>query len=161
MCETREIVLKAIKKFDELDNHLLVHNLSERCIAARLAMHMQQEFGATYSVDVEYNRHGMAVKKLLLDEQYKDSEDDNGNSIAVPDIIVHERGERGLNILILELKKTTNTKHRGQRDKARVEAFIQQLGYKHGGLIECETRPGHELSIKIISWIDKESQTCV
>lgn len=153
----REKVLRAIEKFEASDKYLLEKNLSERCIAARLALYMQQDFADDYKVDVEYNRHGMAVKRLLLDERYRDSEDENGNSIAVPDIIVHKRGEDGPNLLILELKKTTtNTKNRGLRDKARVEAFIEQIGYEQGGLIECQTRSGQDPSITIVNWMGAE-----
>ena len=41
----------------------------------------------------------------------------------VPDVIVHRRGHDGPNILVLELKKTTNPERRGTRDRERVRAF--------------------------------------
>jgi hypothetical protein len=32
----------------------------------------------------------------------------NGESLAVPDVIVHRRGHDGPNVLVLEMKKTSN-----------------------------------------------------
>lgn len=44
------------------DGYLLENNLSERCIAARLAMHLQEQF-SDHKVDVEYNRQGRVLHR--------------------------------------------------------------------------------------------------
>src|SRR4051812_22600469 len=95
---------RALARFTEREAYLLENNLSERCIASRLAMHLQEQF-PDHKVDVEYNRQGRAPKRLGLPEECADSINDNGEALAVPDVIVHRRGEEGPNVLVLELKK--------------------------------------------------------
>jgi hypothetical protein len=90
---------------------LLENDLSERCIASRLAMYLQAEF-LDYSVDVEYNRHGYIPKKLGLPDECANYWDELGRAFVVPDIIVHRRGSDGPNILVFEVKKTTNRNSR-------------------------------------------------
>jgi hypothetical protein len=92
------------------DRHLFENNLGERCIASRLAMHLQNAF-PEHSVDAEYNRAGDIPKKLGLPPECANSQDDDGQSLAVPDVIVHRRGPEGPNLLVLEVKKPrTGTK---------------------------------------------------
>ena len=57
-----------------------------------------------------------------------------------------------LNILVLELKKTTN-RAPCNRDRARVRPLRGQMRYRFGELIECETREGHEPGIVIAEWL--------
>ena len=132
------------------DRHLLENDLSERCIASRLAMYLQTEF-PEHSVDVEYNRDGDIPKKLGLPDNCANYWDQDGKAFVVPDVIVHRRGREGPNILVLELKKTTNRSSR-ECDFQRVQAFQAQLGYSFGVLIECETREGREPGIAISAW---------
>jgi len=58
---------RALRRLAEEDGYLLENNLSERCLAARLAIHLQSEF-PLHKVDVEYNRKGRAPKRLGLPE---------------------------------------------------------------------------------------------
>ena len=58
--EYREVerrLAEALRAFWDADRYLLEHNLSERCIAGRVAFHLQHSF-PEYQVDVEYNRAG-------------------------------------------------------------------------------------------------------
>lgn len=73
-------------------------NLGERCIAARLAFHLQRVF-PEYHVDVEYNRTGDTPKRLDVPARCANSLDDEGRALVVPDIIVHLRGPDGPNLL--------------------------------------------------------------
>jgi hypothetical protein len=66
--EAREQLQKAIEKLVAADAHLLENDLSERCIASRLAMYLQGEF-PELSVDVEYNRIGAHPKTMELPEE--------------------------------------------------------------------------------------------
>ena len=59
-----------------------------------------------YSVDIEYNRKGLGVDP-------KDIEMPGANGVSTtskvfPDIIVHERGTNVRNLLVVEVKKSTN-----------------------------------------------------
>ena len=135
------------------DRELLVGNLSERCIAARLAMYLQHAF-ADFEVDVEYNRDGHHPKRLGISEDCANSRDADGNALVVPDIIVHRRGPKGPNVLVIELKKTTNPIGTGC-DQERLLAFRRTFKYQFGALVECETRAGSEPAMTLLEWIDE------
>jgi hypothetical protein len=140
----------ALRRVTDCDRYLLEFDLSERCIASRLALYLQNEF-PEHTVDVEYNRDGAIPKRLGLPEECANHRNPDGEALAVPDVIVHRRGPEGPNILVLELKKTTNRDLR-DCDRARVYALREQLGYSFGALIECETRQGHAPAVNISEW---------
>lgn len=71
--------------------------------------------------------------------------------MVVPDVIVH-RGANGPNLLVLELKKTTNRKGSGC-DGQRVRAFRSELHYRYGALIVCETRRGRDPGVSVLEWL--------
>jgi hypothetical protein len=54
---------RALRRLLEDDRHLLENDLSERCIAARLAMYLHEGF-PEHDVDVEYNRVGDIAKRF-------------------------------------------------------------------------------------------------
>lgn len=149
--EVARRVDEALQAFRQNDGYLLEHNLSERCIAARVALHLQRCF-PDYSVDVEYNRAGDMPKRLDLPEDCANSFDDDGRALVVPDIIVHRRGPAGPNLLGIEIKKAGDP--RGfDCDRNRIVALKKRLGYEHGALVECETRTGRQPSIAVSEWI--------
>jgi len=149
--EIKERVQAAIDQLKKSDIYLLENNLNERCIASRLAMYLQNAF-TEFSVDVEYNRKGVNPKAVGLPEECGNRRDDEGHVLVVPDIIVHSRGEKGPNILALELKKSTNRESR-DCDSKRIHAFREQLGYICAATIECETRENHEPRAAIVEWL--------
>ena len=104
--EVRERLERALRRLGEDDRYLLENDLSERCIAARLAMYLREEF-EQYDVDVEYNREGDVAKRLrgLPDECYRRRNRHVEAPVAVPDIIVHHRGFDGPNLLVIEMKR--------------------------------------------------------
>lgn len=136
--------------FAREDRHLLEHDLSERCIAARVALHLQHLF-PEYCVDVEYNRAGETPKRLNLPDHCANYFDDQGRALVVPDVIVHRRGATGPNLLALEVKKTSNPEG-PECDCERIRALRAQLGYRYGALLECETRTGYEPRIQVREW---------
>jgi hypothetical protein len=142
----------ALERFRAEDRYLLEHNLSERCIAARIGMYLQERLRPHgLHVDVEYNRAGMEPKRLGVPEHCAKDIDEDGRALVVPDIIVHRRGA-GPNVLVVEVKKLGNREGPGC-DRERIRALRHELGYIHGALIECEARPGHEPLIRILEWI--------
>ncbi|HQZ40607.1 MAG TPA: hypothetical protein PLH72_16375 [Vicinamibacterales bacterium] len=70
----------------------------------------------------------------------------------MPDVIVHRRGGAGPNLLVIELKKTTNPAQLNC-DRVRVAAFRTQLGYSFGALVECETRRGAQPGVRLAEWV--------
>jgi len=149
--EVRKRLEAALVQLEEEDSYLFENNLSERCIASRLAMYLQDAF-PRWSVDVEYNRKGVRPKTLGLPRECANYRTRNGEPLVLPDIIVHRRREEGPNILALELKKTTNRVSR-ECDHMRIYAFREQLNYGSAALIECETRPRRKPSAVIAEWL--------
>lgn len=141
---------KALRQLDEHDRHLLENDLSERCIASRLALHLQAEF-PDHHVDVEYNRADDIAKRVPVSRGCDRRQNRESDPLAVPDLIVHRRGPTGPNVLVLELKKTTNPESRAC-DLERVQKFRRYLNYDFGALIECETRRGHAPKSKVTNW---------
>jgi hypothetical protein len=135
---------RALREVEENDRYLLEFDLSERSIVSRVALYLQNEF-PDFNVDVEYNRDGATPKRLGLPQGYANF-NENGQVLVVPDVIVHRRGHDGPNILVLEVKKTTNAEPRDY-DRERVRALRTQLRYEFGAQIECETRRGHQPAI--------------
>ena len=144
---------EALRNLEDADKYLLTNNLGERCIASRLAIYLQERF-PNYSVDAEYNRQGSSPKRLGLPEECANYRDDTGEALVVPDIIVHRRGPEGPNVLVIEVKKTTNPDLRGC-DRQRVRAFRSQLGYFFGALVLCETRPRHQPAANLTEWFQE------
>ena len=86
--EVRKRLHDALNQVMKRDLYLLKHDISERCIASRLAMYLQKSF-PKYSVDVEYNRAGASPKRLGLSEECANYRNSNGEALVVPDVIIH------------------------------------------------------------------------
>ena len=150
--EAKNYLERAIARLEHADCHLLVVNVSERCIAARLAMYLREYF-VDYDVDVEYNRHGPDVKQLheVVQDCPRDR-DDEGQSV-LPDVVVHRRGGDDSNLLVIEMKKSSN-QSRMDSDRKRIRAFCKELGYNVGALVVCKT--GHRPAISV-DWVRVKS----
>lgn len=102
-------VFDALQKVQSQDELLLKLNASERAVAHRLAVYLEEMF-LGYSVDCEYNLQDMGDIKNL-------SYTKNG---IYTDIIVHHRGNNDDNLLHIEMKKTSNRAGL-QGDKKRLQ----------------------------------------
>lgn len=147
---------KSLKRLLKEDFFLLEYDAHERSITHKLAEYLQDEFEG-WTVDCEYNRRGHRLVKKLhnWEKDYKEElEKDKLNEKNVfPDIIVHKRGKRQ-NLLVIEVKKSTNG-DKGDSDKAKLNAFIDELGYKHGVFINFEI--GTDYGIKELEWFPKRN----
>jgi hypothetical protein len=79
----------ALRMVAETDRHPLEFDLSERCLASRVALYLQNEF-PEFNVDVEYNRDGANPKRLGLPEGCANF-NERGEALVVPDVVVHRR----------------------------------------------------------------------
>ena len=151
--DVRERLERALRRLGDDDHYLLENDLSERCIAARLAMYLREEF-EQHDVDVEYNRAGDVEKRLrdLPEEGRRRRNRRTEAPVAVPDIIVHHRGLDGPNLLVIEMKKTSNPAGM-DFDRLRLAAFREQLGYSFGALVECDTASPNEPTIRVSDWL--------
>ena len=135
--EVKAYLMQATARVTHEDRHLLMVDVSERCIAARLAMYLREYF-TDYDVDVEYNRHGDDTKKLhALVDSFRCPRDRDEGRTVLPDVIVHRRGDDKSNLLIIEMKKSGNQSGL-EWDVRRIQAFRAELGYKLGALVVCE-----------------------
>ncbi len=133
----------ALSTLWQKDKYLLENDSSERGIAARLAMYLQEHFiEYEYDVDAEYNRQqgDPPEKRLrLLPKECQKRLDRKEDKIVVPDVIVHVRECSSQNLLVIEMKKSSNQAGM-ERDRQRIEAFCEQLHYRCGALVECVTK---------------------
>lgn len=144
----------ALCKLAEKDSYLFFNNVNERTLCARLAIYLEEEFAnekenLEYNVDCEYNKDFNAkpgfVKRLdsnklrELSGRKVDSDDSNGVTVY-PDIIIHKRGKNE-NLLVLEVKKSTNRDNR-VIDIEKLKAYKEELGYTYARFIEFGTGEG-------------------
>lgn len=113
----------ANRRFLLEEKELLLTDVSERGICARLMLHLQREIDKSifykYYVDVEYNRNQGKVKTIM-----------NNEMKIIPitcDLIVHSRGEvvEQDNLLAIEMKKVNATIEDKQKDKERLIALTK------------------------------------
>lgn len=127
-----DVALESLATYDDI---LLEYDVGERTIAAKLAQYLQGVFPG-HDVDVEYNRHGLDPKRVGLPVGCHQA----GDALVVPDIVVHRRGHDRDNLLVIELKKTTNRDPR-DCDQTKVLALKGALHYEFGITIEIPTGP--------------------
>lgn len=132
---------------------------SERAIAHRLAFYLEVELrrleivvdGGPLVVDCEYNRHLGVCKALKAKSELEGivrearrkpipSSDEDGWFVfsVAPDIVAHERRSDGANLLVVELKKATNTES-PRYDDLKLTLFTtdepEGYGYSFGASI--------------------------
>lgn len=120
-------VTRAFEALSRDDLQLLQLDANERTICARLATHLQAAF-PEYHVDVEYNRHGMDPKRVQVNPE-------QGEDLVYPDVIVHRRGGDESNLLVMEVKKSTNLQSRS-RDKRKLRCCVEAFNYEFAVLVD-------------------------
>lgn len=125
--EVREKLKYVIEKFYNNDSALLYYEtdgplVAERCISARIAMYLQEEF-KYYNVDCEYNRHGVNKKVI-------------NNKAVYPDIIIHKRKNDDNNLAWIEMKKDFSLEIDKDRERLKnVTSQNKAYKYQYGFLI--------------------------
>lgn len=124
----------ATRKLLVSHGQLLRNDLAELTIAHRFAVLLSDQFPGR-DVDVNYNRHGTEIKRLHLPRPCARQ---IGRARRVfPDIVVHRQGTDASNLLVIEIKKSTNTESR-ECDIEKLLAFREQLRYDFGLFLEFE-----------------------
>jgi hypothetical protein len=124
----------ALRDLSNVDRHLLQADCSERSLTHQLAVHLSRQFG-NHNVDCEYNRDGFDIKRLELARNCQNVSINAIDAVtAFPDIIVHVRGTRDSNLLVLEVKKLSSARD-SNFDLKKLAAFKSQLTYKHAVLV--------------------------
>ena len=128
----------ALNRLRVQDLFLIQANTNERTISHKLAEYLQAEF-PTLNVDCEYNRHGNEIKRL---EVLNDNTlwDDTEAKTVFPDIIVHERNSDRNNLLVIEVKKSSNPRN-NHFDEDKLIAFtMEPFQYKFGLFLKISMR---------------------
>jgi hypothetical protein len=97
-------VAAALKEFYAREAFLFAHDLGERTLTHRLAVHLERQF-AGFEVDCNYDRLG--ERTLRLPRGTIVSTDDHLGKSIYPDIVVHQR-EIPNNLLAIEVRKANN-----------------------------------------------------
>lgn len=129
----------ALRRLCTQDGHLLEVDAHERAITHRLGMYLQYEF-RNWHVDCEYNRYGYDPKRLALEEsQY------TGERSVYPDIIIHQRGREGRNLLVIEAKKDPNEySEEVKLDLIKLAAYKRCLKYDYAVFLKVWTGKNHQ-----------------
>ena len=142
--EIKRIVKSSLQKLRRMDKDLLDININERTVTHKLAEYLQEQF-PEFNVDCEYNRYRNYIKRIR-NEQDRSNAISNLSDIELakliwenkdadtiyPDIIVHNRGTQDNNILIIEVKKTSN-RDTGDFDKEKIKELMNRpYNYKFG-----------------------------
>ncbi len=139
----------ALKKLKEIDHVLLEINVNERTISHKFAEYLQNEF-ADFSVDCEYNRH-LDMKKILDVPKDPINWDDVESKTIFPDIIVHQRTNDKGNLLVIEMKKSSNRVDR-QFDMSKIQAMMMTpFNYQFGLFIAINVVGGDDS----LTWWEK------
>jgi len=126
---------RAIRKLLLNDSRLLQNDVAELAIAHRFAVFLSDQFPGR-DVDVNYNRHGREIKYLILPIHCDGQQ--RPHRRVFPDIVIHRRGDDSANLLVIEIKKSTNIEPR-VCDLEKLRAFRRQLRYQFGLFLEFET----------------------
>lgn len=120
------ILKTALGELYKKDKELIDRSVNERDLAFRLGLHMNPLLQAneqlkTLDLDIDYNKNGEKPKRTPRRPKG-----------AVPDLIIHKRGNNNTNTLVVEIKGWWNKQSR-QDDFIKLEDFIHQEGeYKYG-----------------------------
>lgn len=159
--EFKEVIIQllneAIKMLYHYDYHIIYSRVSERCVCARLAFHleslMRQKYRTLfegYYVDVEYDRMGKPKKQNGCSNRYADPKRIGTlEKRHVCDLLIHRRGfyngSRD-NLLALEMKVHQNYSN-VESDYQRLHNLVQHTSENNNGLV-CETMLGVFLRIQ-------------
>jgi len=119
--DIQDIILKALDKLFTCDFDLLSLDANERSITHKLAEHLTPHFN-DFSVDCEYNRYESSTKQLVYSCGLASTTTDTEGRTVFPDIIVHKRKSQNHNLLVIEVKKSSN--RATNCDKEKIMAFL-------------------------------------
>ena len=126
--ETVRLALSnALNELVKRDSYLLTTNINERSISHRLAVYLESQF-PNWDVDCEYNRNHDDVKRLRLKPR-RTTDHDMEAVTVFPDIIVHRRRLQK-NLLVIEIKKSTNNEEQ-DRDFKKLMEFVRHPDYDY------------------------------
>lgn len=131
-------VNSALRDLYELELDILLQDVGERTICGSLACLLRPLF-QDHRVHVEYNRRGAGVEPKDL--EWPNADGELTAHRVFPDIVVHHPGNDLSNLLVIEVKKSTNP-YGDAHDHAKLQQLCWDLGYRHGLFLRLPTGPG-------------------
>ena len=142
--DVRKILVTALKELAK-ERKLFSYRINERTLTQRLSLHLQPSFRDPLSVDCEYNRmwedNEDVVKQLPWGPEQVWTDDCDGRTVY-PDIIIHERGGRFENLLVIEAKRNHGGRQLPDIDLRKLERFTHPDGdfrYRYGAFVNFVT----------------------
>ena len=129
-----------------LEDEIIALGVGERTIATALAYHLRGVFPG-YHIDVEYNRHGIDVKRVKWMSDCRQSETPR----VYPDILVHQRGHDDANVLVVEIKRNGEPAEEIECDRQKLAAMKSEFRYAHSLLLIIPAR-GQSLDLVRYEW---------
>lgn len=123
----------AIRELYQVEIVNLRRDVAERTICGRLAQILTKLF-PTYAVDVELNRRGNDYKHLEM----LNADGEPERKRIYPDIVVHSPGHDDANLLVIEVKKTTNMEP-DDFDLKKLAQIKAQIGYRFAVFLRIST----------------------
>jgi hypothetical protein len=116
-------IVAAVKEFYAREAFLFEHDLGERALAHRLAMHVERQF-PDFEADCDFDRLG--PRTLNMPHGSIVSTDDHLGKSVYPDIVVHQRSVPN-NLIAIEVRKVSNhqpVEHDRQKLRALTDPHI-------------------------------------
>ena len=126
-------IVASLVEFYAQESFLFEHDLGERTLTHRLAVHLERQF-PDFEVDCEFDRLG--PRTLQLPHGSIVSTDDHLGKSIYPDIVVHQRTVPN-NLLAIEVRKAANhqpLEHDRHKLRALTDAHIW-FAYWIGALV--------------------------
>lgn len=143
----KAIVSNAVTTLQDEEAAILHFDIGERTISACLAAILKRAFD-DHSVHVEYNRHGIYPKEIELPNGAGELTDKR----IYPDIIVHQPGHDDANLLVVEMKKSTNPVG-DDLDIAKLQQIKQQIGYDYAVFLRLPSGADADPADLRIVWV--------
>ena len=147
--EIEKLLRKGLALLYKNDYFLISHDVNERSISHKLAGYLQTLFPELH-VDCEYNKIGKRTidgknlsKKMDWSPREQVETDDTNGKTVYPDIIIHTRGIRSQNLLVVEVKKSINRNNEKRtKDYQKLFHFItdSKFKYKYAAFIDLKKR---------------------
>jgi len=145
------LIMEAINLLFTKDMFLISNNANERSITFKLAEYLSYII-SSMDIDCEYNLNDGVPKRLLI--RKKDNSKNEDGFLVYPDIVIHKRGRKDYNVLVIEIKKSTSNVS-NEWDIQKIKGYIEDLDYKFGLYLEIECGM-EQTSIKDIQWFNHE-----
>lgn len=124
----KSCIKKACKDLYRNDSKLINDSnahTSERSIAFRFGIYLDKRLSKfkcfhEYTLDAEYNRNLADIKRLP-----------NRPNGCFPDFIIHKRGSKRYNLLVIECKGWWSEKYEDEEDINKIRYFIEDDRYQY------------------------------